>query len=156
MNLNSTSSANFADLTTPSNNNNNNNNNEINNVSLLYGIIALALFVFVLIFCTFLILCYFRCLAKAHLDQQHQQQLQNFALNESNAYNNEGFQLGSDTSSRIGTDEHTKPPVYDSILNYSPADKLPTYNSYKQAKDRYIIPTASSVLEGTIINDHPV
>ena len=135
-------------------------NFDLSNFSLLYGIIALALFVVVLIVCTFIVLCYFRVMSRANLrrqQQQRQQQLRIFTLNESNSYmNNEGFQ-GSDLMMNNDELNTTKPPVYDNILSFSPADKLPTYNSYRQAKDR-VIPSAASALDESTnrIEDHPV
>ena len=106
---------------------------DLSNFSLLYGIIALALFVFILILCTFLIICYFRCIAKkTRNQQQQQQQLQNF----SNSHANEGFQISDSALSTNDELNTTKPPVYDNILNYSSTDKLPTYNSYRKAKER--------------------
>ena len=132
---------------------------DTNSFSLLYGIIALALFLVVLIICTFIVLCYFRCMARTNLQRQQlqrQHQLQIFSLNETNSRLNQGFQPNDST---VSNDElnTTKPPVYDNILNFSPADKLPTYNSYRQAKDR-TIPTAESVVEVSTnrTTDHPV
>jgi hypothetical protein len=133
---------------------------DTNNFSLLYGIIALALFVVVLIICTFIVLCYFRCMARSNLQRQQlqrQRQLQIFTLNERNSELNEGYQV-NDTI--ISNDElnTTKPPVYENILDFSPADKLPTYNSYRQVKERNI-PTAALAVEVELtnrINDHPV
>lgn len=129
---------------------------ELGNFSLVYGIIALAVFIIILLVCTFSILCYFRCIAKSQLQQNRQTNGRRQRIR--NVFDNNAFQMNirgivdlnettNDTESISSISN--KPPVYENCINFASLDKLPTYNSYKETKARHM-PTAESCVNSNV------
>jgi hypothetical protein len=112
-----------------------------NSTSTIYWITGIVLLVVVFISSTFCIIFYFICVSKARCrrmnnNQQYNQRYQNglpnnvFILSELDS---------SDTNINDANNTINKPPVYENILNCSELDRLPTYNSFRQTKQRQTI-----------------